>query len=139
MKVVIDTNSLLVSIPRKSPYRPLIDAVINGKIKVLISNEILSEYVEILERKANREVALNISKFLIQSEHVKKIELYFRWHLIEQDKDDNKFVDCALNGAADYLITDDKHFKMLNNIVFPTVKIIKTAQFVELLKNKQQG
>ena len=103
MRVVIDTNSLLVSIPRKSPYRPLIDAVINGKIELLISNEILSEYVEILEKKANREVALNISEFLIQSEHVKKIELYFRWHLIEQDKDDNKFVDCALNGAADYL------------------------------------
>ncbi len=136
MRIVIDTNSLLVSIPRKSPYRPIFDALINGEVRVLISNEILNEYVEILERKTNHEVAVNISEFLIQSINVEKVEIYFRWHLIEQDVDDNKFVDCALNGSADFIVTDDKHFRVLNKIDFPSVKIIRTAEFVELLKNR---
>lgn len=49
MKIVLDTNSLLVSIPKKSPYRPIFDAIIEGKLTLLISNEILMEYVEKLE------------------------------------------------------------------------------------------
>ena len=41
MQVVLDTNCLLVSIGRKSKYRPIFDALLDGKIKLLISNDIL--------------------------------------------------------------------------------------------------
>ena len=53
MRVVIDTNVLLVSISTKSRYRPIFDALLEGKYQLAISNEILSEYMEVLERKAN--------------------------------------------------------------------------------------
>jgi rRNA-processing protein FCF1 len=43
MKVVIDTNVLLISIAQKSPYRPIFDAILDGKIRLFITNEILSE------------------------------------------------------------------------------------------------
>lgn len=48
LRVVIDTNSLLVSIGKKSKYNSIFEAILNGKIKLLITNEILSEYAEIL-------------------------------------------------------------------------------------------
>lgn len=133
LRIVLDTNSLLVSIPRKSPYRPIFDAVIEGQIKLLITNEILTEYVEIIEQKSNSEVASNISEFLIQSPNVERVEVYYRWHLIEVDVDDNKFVDCAINGSADYIITDDKHFRKLSDIGFPPVKVLRTKEFLEIL------
>jgi predicted nucleic acid-binding protein len=47
MKVVLDTNVLLVSIPKKSKYRAIFDALIDGHFNAVISNDILSEYVEI--------------------------------------------------------------------------------------------
>ena len=49
MRVVLDTNSLLASIAKKSKYRPIFDGILRGKFTVLISNEILSEYTEIIE------------------------------------------------------------------------------------------
>ncbi|WP_406612595.1 PIN domain-containing protein [Neolewinella maritima] len=53
MRVVIDTNSLLVSIGRRSKYRPIFDARIGGRLTLLLSNEILTEYAEILEQRTN--------------------------------------------------------------------------------------
>lgn len=133
MRIVLDTNSLLVSIGRKSKFRPIFDAVLSGKIKLLVSNDVLNEYQEILEIKTNIIVANNISDFLLKSPDVEKIEIYFKWAIIEKDGDDNKFVDCALNGQADYLVTDDRHFDILENMGFPPVKILKTMDFLNLI------
>ncbi len=63
MKIVLDTNSLLVSISKNSKYRPIFNAVIHGKIKLLISNDIISEYAEKLAEKTSEIVAFNISEF----------------------------------------------------------------------------
>ncbi len=134
VKVVLDTNVLLISISRKSVYRPIFDAILNGKIQLVISNEILSEYVEIIERKASAIVAHNIADLLIQLSNVEKIEISFRWNLITQDPDDNKFVDCAIAGRVKYVVTKDKHFSILKDIPFPKVDIISIDDFLEELK-----
>jgi putative PIN family toxin of toxin-antitoxin system len=134
MKVVLDTNSLLVSIGRKSKYRPIFDALLEGKIKLLVTTEIINEYVEKLEEKTNAIVAENIANLLLRSPDVEKIEVYFRWSIITQDADDNKFVDCALNGQANFLVTDDRHFNILNRIGFPPVEVIRTKAFLEKIK-----
>ena len=138
MRIVLDTNSLLVSIGRKSKYRPIFDALLDGKIKLLLTNEIINEYVEIIEQRANAIVAENISNLLLRSPDVEKVQIYFRWSIITQDADDNKFVDCALNGQANFLVTDDKHFNILKRIGFPPVKVIRTEAFLaELEKMKE--
>jgi predicted nucleic acid-binding protein len=45
MRVVLDTNSLIVSIGRKSKFRPIFDALLSGQITLVISNDVLSEYI----------------------------------------------------------------------------------------------
>lgn len=136
MRIVLDTNSLIVSIGRKSKYRPIFDAMLSSKIKLLLTNEIINEYVEILAKKANIVVAENIANLLLRSPDVEKIQIYFRWSIITQDLDDNKFVDCALNGRADFLVTDDRHFNILKQVGFPPVNTIKTADFLDIIKGK---
>ena len=133
MKVVIDTNSLLVSIGRKSRYRPIFDALIVGEIQLLISNDIVSEYAEKLEERTSKVVARNVMDFLIKSPDVLQIAIYFKWSVIASDADDNKFVDCALNGSADFLVTDDKHFNVLKRIDFPPVRVMRTKEFLKKL------
>jgi len=133
MRVVLDTNSLLASIAKKSKYRPIFDGILRGKFTVLISNEILSEYTEIIERKASPVVAANISELLVQAKSVEKIEIFFKWLLLFSDEDDDKFVDCAVSGKADFIVTDDKHFNALKNIEFPAVKVIKTKDFLAII------
>ena len=135
MRVVLDTNSLLVSIGRKSRYRPIFDALIEGNIKLLISNDIVNEYVEKLEEKTNVIVATNIVDFLMRSPDVEQVEIYFKWSIIAKDGDDNKFVDCALNGQANFLITDDKHFNVLKKIGFPPIQLLRTKDFLKEIEN----
>ena len=134
MKIVMDTNVLLMSIPKQSPYRIIFDGLINGEYELVISNEILSEYLEILERKANQAVAKNIGEFLVNSRNVQKIEIFFRWNLIEKDPDDNKFVDCAIAGNVKFIVSNDSHFKILKTIDFPNVEVIKIDDFLEELE-----
>ena len=47
-------------------------------------------------------------------------ESYFHFHLLSDiDKDDDKFVDCAITTSADYIVTEDNHFNHLKQIPFP--------------------
>ena len=55
--------------------------------------------------------------------------------LIESDKEDNKFVDAYIAGNASILVTNDKHFEILNQITFPEVVIMNIEQFLELVFN----
>lgn len=136
MIVVLDTNALLVSIPKKSKYRPIFDALINSKFELILSNDILSEYVEIIELKTNNIVASNIAEMLLNLRNVSKIDVYFEWKLIEQDPDDNKFVDAAIAGSADFIITNDAHFQGLILIDFPKVNVISIDTFLDLISNQ---
>ncbi len=122
MRVVIDTNVMLMSISKRSKYRLIFDSLILGEYELMVSNEILSEYVEKIEEKANAIVANNIGEFLINSKYVNKIEVYYKWNLIERDPDDNKFVDCAVAGNANYIVSNDAHFNELKKIDFPLLE-----------------
>lgn len=52
LRVVLDTNVLLVSIARKSKYRLIFDSLLEGQFQAVISNEILTEYVDIISIEA---------------------------------------------------------------------------------------
>jgi putative PIN family toxin of toxin-antitoxin system len=138
MKIVMDTNVLLMAIPKHSPYRKIFDDLISGVYELIITNEILTEYLEILEYKTNHIIASNIGEFLINSRFVRKIEIYYKWYLIDQDPDDNKFVDCAIAGNVRFIVSNDTHFKVLQDISFPTVEVVNIDDFLlELSKSSQ--
>lgn len=118
-----------MSLPVRSRYRPIFDALIKGEFELAISNEIISEYIEIIERKTNQTIAHNVIELLLSLENVQKVEIFFKWGLIKVDYDDNKFVDCAISFDAKYIVTNDKHFNVLKNIDFPKVNIISVDDF----------
>ena len=66
---------------------------------------------------------------LVKSLNIIQIVPYYKWNLIAADPDDNKFVDCALNAGADFIVTNDKHFNILKNIVFPKINVIDLETF----------
>lgn len=134
----MDTNILLVSIPSKSIYRPIVDALIAGKFQLVLSNDILSEYTEVIERKANAVVANNIAEMLLSLDNLDKVEVYFEWKLIDKDPDDNKYVDAAIVGSADFLVSNDQHFNILKTIDFPNVNVISIDDFLDLIKKNNK-
>jgi putative PIN family toxin of toxin-antitoxin system len=128
-KIVIDTNVFITIIGKKSPTRWIFDKIITGEFVLCVSSELLLEYEEILTKKANIEVARNVIDFLLISPFVQKTDIYFNWSLIQDDPDDDKFIDCYLSSGAEYLLTNDKHFNVICQIDFPKINIISLTDF----------
>ena len=132
-RIVLDTNCLIAILSRKGNYFPVWQGLHQGKYILCVSNDILEEYEEILSQKTNAIIAANVIQAIINSPFVEFIDTYFHFHLIEHDKDDNKFVDCAIAANAQYIVSEDAHFKHLKNIPFPTVNVIRLSEFMNLL------
>jgi uncharacterized protein len=132
LRIILDTNILLISISKKSEFRWIFEKLISEEYDLFISNEILSEYEEILDQKTTPEIKKNIIDLLLTAENVHKTITYFNWNLISTDQDDNKFVDCAIASNADCIVTRDKHFDVLQAISFPKVKVITPEKLKEL-------
>lgn len=133
MKFVIDTNVLIVSISSKSKYHWLYKKIIGGEIEICVSNEILNEYSEKITQFFNNSVAENVIASLLSLENVKLTDIYFNWKLINNDPSDNKFVDCAVASNSNALVTNDRHFSVLKQIVFPRVETITLQEFEKLI------
>lgn len=135
MKIVLDTNIILIALPSRSPYRIIFDALLSGKFELVLSTSILNEYIEIIEDKAKPAIASNFAELLLSLKNVKLTEPFYNWNLIDKDKDDNKFVDVAIASQVDFIVTNDKHFNVLKEIDFPKLNTISLEDFAELLKN----
>lgn len=137
MKIVLDTNILLAIIGRRSPYRWLFDCLIDGRIALCVSDEILLEYQEVIGRKANSEIAQNVVNFIDTHPSTVRTAIYFQFGLIAADPDDNKFVDCAISANADYLVSNDAHFRVLKDIQFPRVEVMALDEFAVIYRQDQ--
>lgn len=134
MRVVIDTNAFLVTLKHSSKYRLIFDAFLAEKFELAVSTGILLEYVEVITRKARPDIAANIGELIAKAPNTKKTRIAFRWGLITNDPDDNKFVDCAISARVKFVVTNDKHFEILKSIDFPKVEIISLDDFLEEVK-----
>lgn len=133
LKIILDTNVLLVSISSKSQYHWIFQNLLNNPFEMYISNEILMEYEEVISLKFSPAVAKNITRTLLALPNVQQPTVYYKWNLIQADSDDNKFVDCAITAGADYIVTQDKHFNILKTVDFPPVTIANIYQFKILI------
>ena len=104
--VVLDTNCLIQALPTKSRYHKIWSDFMAGNYCLCVSNEILTEYEEILSLHASPEVAHNVVEAIARHPKTLYRESYFRFHLLSDiDKDDDKFVDCAVTANADYIVS----------------------------------
>ena len=130
-KIVLDTNCLLMSLPKISPYRMIWDDFLEGKLIMCVTNEIVEEYLEIIEQKTTAEIASNVVSIILSKKNVEFVTPYYKMHLIQSDEDDNKFVDCAFTAGASCIVSNDAHFKILNEINFPKIFVLKIKEFTD--------
>jgi predicted nucleic acid-binding protein len=64
---------------------------------------------------------------------------YFRFDLIKKDRDDNKFVDCAIAANAHYIVSEDKDFRVLKKIDFPKVEVLSLEKFRKKLEKEGEA
>jgi putative PIN family toxin of toxin-antitoxin system len=129
----MDTNVLSVAIARRSQFYPIWLSLRNGEFALLVTTDILEEYEEIIGGDLSPELANFVLETLETLPNVHYIQKYYYWNLITADPDDDKFVDCAVAGSANFIVTNDKHFKVLRTIPFPKVEILSAEEFLEMV------
>lgn len=112
MTVVIDCNVLVMCLTSRSPWHIIYQSLAAGKFDLAVTDEIVLEYEEIIQKKYGVSTAHAFISLLSELPNVHYLNTYYRWKLIEADPDDNKYCDCAIAGKADYLVTEDNHFNV---------------------------
>ena len=133
MRIVLDTNCLIQSVSPRSKYHAVWEFFVSGENRLCITNEIIEEYIEILQKIVGYEVSEYIVKTIINSPFTEFFTPYYHFELIKADPDDNKFVDCAIVTHARYVVTNDHHYDVLKEIPFPKVQIISIQDFMKVV------
>jgi len=108
-RVVVDTN-IMVSAYLGGALEAVIVAWKAGKFTLIVSDQIASEYFSILKRPKFKieldeledfaALILSNAEFVLPEEHVL---------VIQADPSDNKFIEVAIAGKADYIVSGDRH------------------------------
>ena len=128
-KVVLDTNLFIAArFNPKSNSARIIDRCLKKEYEVISSPRLRREAESIMKKvKANQDFQMKARRLFKGAYVVKPTK---RIRLVREDPADNKFLECALEGRADYLVTSDRHLLKLGE--FARTKICKPSQFLRL-------
>jgi putative PIN family toxin of toxin-antitoxin system len=131
-RVIIDTN-VMVSAYLGGRLETIIVAWIAGKFALTVSNQIVSEYINVLNRPKFKIARSELDDFaaliLSKAEFVLPEESI---HEVEADPSDNKYLEAAITAQADYIVSGDNHLLSLNS--FRGIPIIRPVEFLKTLE-----
>lgn len=137
-RLVVDTNIIVSGLlTTATPPAKILDAVHSKKIILLVSDDVVLEYLRVLQyphirkyKKITDEVIRDLTSFFI--EETVRIEILSKLKK-SKDPDDDKFLSLAVEGKADFLITGDKA-DLLSLKEIEAIQIITAREAVEKLK-----
>jgi putative PIN family toxin of toxin-antitoxin system len=132
VKIVLDTNVLLVCISDRSRLHWIFNALLSQEFTLCVTTDMLAEYAEIISQHMGQITSESVLGVIENLPNIELITTYYKFGLLA-DEDDNKFVGCAIAGNADFIISHDRDFAVLQRINFPKVTVIDTNKFKEVL------
>ncbi|MBI2041293.1 MAG: putative toxin-antitoxin system toxin component, PIN family [DPANN group archaeon] len=133
MRVVLYTNVLISAFgwPGGNEYQ-IVHKCFKKEVELVCSPEIIEEFEQVALRPKFEFSVEEIDEFisaLLEIANVVQPDEHFS--AVIQDPTDNKFLDAAVAGKAQFIVSGDKH--LLNIKEFRGVKIITPAEFVKVL------
>jgi putative PIN family toxin of toxin-antitoxin system len=133
-RVVIDTNVIVSGLAFKGQPREVLDLAWKGEIEVYISPFILRELTGTLKKDfgwSNEQIKDTIQRIKAKTNSIRpKIKV----SVVKEKEDDNRILECAIEGNAQYLISGDKkHLLLLKQ--YQGIKILSPARFLMLFTN----
>ncbi len=136
MKVIVDTNVIISGIFFSGPPSTILRAWRNKKIQIVVSPAIVDEYQRVGRELEKRFSQINVEPFmelLMIEGHLVNAPLQL--NPVCEDRDDEKFLDCAIASQTKIIISGDKHLLKLTG--YKDIEIIKPRAFTEkYLKNE---
>jgi putative PIN family toxin of toxin-antitoxin system len=137
-RVVIDANQFVSALlkPESNPA-DVLELAREGKIQLVISPEIVDEiravllYPKIMKR--HRRTAAQIERFLKKLLKTAAVTHSGpKLDVVRDDPSDNKYLECAVEGRADFIVSGDSHLTDLGT--FRGISIVTPARFLKTVE-----
>ena len=140
LKVVIDTNQFVSSvINKRGPSAELLDAWRNHHFVLILSTSILDElkrvllYPHIFKKYKLTQSEIDFLVNLLEHDAI-MVSGSLEVNIVKDDPDDNKFLACALEAEADYIVSGDSHLLSLKS--YKDISILSVNEFLQVLKRR---
>lgn len=139
LRVVVDTNVLVSGLfgIKNSPSSQILSAIRAQKIILVTSPIILEEVGEVINRhriikltKMSQDERVDFMDKLIERSDITAGKQLLQ--LTGRDVKDDRFLACAFEAGADYIITGDEDLLVLKE--YEGIKIITPREFLKVLK-----
>jgi putative PIN family toxin of toxin-antitoxin system len=132
MRVVLDTNVYISAVMFGGLPGALLDLAFLKPFDTLISPALIEELDEKLRLKfeVSAEDALAIRARIVSIAHL--IEPEEPLHVIEEDPDDNRVLECAVAGRANTIVSGDRHLLKLAS--FRGIPIMRVREFLDVIE-----
>lgn len=129
MRIVIDTNVLISGVFFGGFPKKILSAVVGQKLTACATTEIINEYEEIVQEMIDRKQG-HINRAIL-SPLIKAMEIIEPVTHIEicRDPDDNKFLECAKDSHALYIVSGDNDLLVIEQ--FENVQLVTAKEFCE--------
>lgn len=142
MKIVLNANIYVSSLVSQfgNPFQ-IVNRWLRKEFDVLITQAILDEVARVLRypriARRHRLSEPDITRFVeMLTQYGMLIEPAERLGVVVDDESDNRYLECAVAGSADYLVTGDEHLLGIQS--YRGVYILNPAEFVALLKTSNR-
>jgi len=132
MKIVLDSNIFVSSFFWAGNPRKVFDRVTNGFDELYITDDILKEIITVMSKKkfdANIEEIIEYVK-IIESYSIKLLSRNIS-EKISRDDDDNKILQCGLDGDVNFIITGDNDLLVLKE--YKKIRIINPKEYLDIV------
>ena len=132
-KVVLDTNIIISAFGWEGNPRKILRMILVREIELILSSHILAEVKRVLDYpkfKFNEQQKRDILSIVLRI--AKLVEPKVNYDIIKEDATDNKFIDCAIEAKAEFIITGDAHLLKIKE--HKCIRILTPREFLELQK-----
>ena len=129
-RVVIDTNVFVSSFFGGNP-RKIIDLWKNGSIVLCLSQEIIEEYLAVLNRLGldNTKEISNLTRLFAEGYNSIFTAKTFKLEVVKEDVEDNKFLECAVALNSKIIVSGGKHLTSIRKYI--DIVIMSPREFIE--------
>ncbi len=135
MRIVLDTN-IFISAVLGGRLGVIVDEWKAGKFTLIITDAIAREYLDVINRpkfKIPENEIITTTDYLLQTAEF--VTTQEEISVIVADPTDNKFLEAAVAGKANLIVSGDRHLLELKS--FREVPIITAREFITQLKSQK--
>ena len=138
--VVLDANQYVSALLKsRSNSAKIVKLVYEGHVELLISAPIISELRRVLAypklAKIHRRTPKDIERFIKKLEKIARLTPgKLPIQAVKDDPTDDKYLVCAVEGGADFIVSGDRHLKDLRQ--FQGIRIVDPAAFLKIVSQE---